>query len=771
MRKALYRTKILFSILVSSIFLFIFPATARFLPDQKELGKKGIVLTVNEEDNFIFVDLGGDKIKPGDLVEIYRKRRRIASATVKRTMRRMSEASITESAVRILIGDKVMVYEFEEPLPQKDAVSGVAAEFRAKVRKLEAEEYEVSVVNFEEREKVVANKFEALEEVKKLAEKSLAAENTRLKKSREGTIAALDKKLNILQEKKKKAALELGNRVSSLEHAKESIAQGDVPAETLTEETIQKLEKKLDRLEKTKKDTMANLKKEIAALQEKKVKIEPVPQPAIKHKEKKTKSWLYKAEGWLNKLEKIFKIPAVEHKLPAPLIHVSHDVADGEQLALDECIYIAIDNHLPLEIAKKQLKLAEFRLLEAWRKMGPSATIRWEASDGQVSGRYYDGSKISFEGKQPLFYGGEFITSVRQAKVNKEIVKTDHDRIKNEIILQVKKAYYTLDKAKKALSIQENLRDGAEKIYSVTEAGYNGEVISQVEFLEVSSQYNQTNFQVASAREDRAIAGLILQQAMNVDREIRIISLEEPKIIELNLEDCFDLASLNRPEIKISRLSMEHFELEKKITQARAFWPRIDLLGMYGNTREDFIKQDRAVGQNPRQLGPEYYVGTKISLPIFGSTLGYSFTKENWQPVVRTLQGTKSNTQELTFSVFDKLEDLSAVQEADLEFMRSQDDMNKKRQEIALEVKEVFFKYKKSLFLMDLAKSKLRFQAKQVEILKVRQELGELQYSDVIEEMIKLAEEEFSYIQAISDYFGSIAAINKAIGLHDYFKV
>ena len=72
---------------------------------------------------------------------------------------------------------------------------------------------------------------------------------------------------------------------------------------------------------------------------------------------------------------------------------------------------------------------------------------------------------------------------------------------------------------------------------------------------------------------------------------------------------------------------------------------------------------------------------------------------------------------------------------------------------------------------MDLAKSKLRFQAKQVEILKVRQELGEVQYSDVVEEMIKLAEEEFSYIQAISDYFGSIAAINKAIGLDDYFKV
>ena len=769
MRKAPYRTKIIFSILVSSIFLFTFSETARPFSGQKKVGEKGTVLTVNEDDKFIFVDLGGDKVKPGDLVEVYRERGRIASATVKRTMRRMSEASITESVAEILIGDKVMVYGAEEPLPEKSAASGVIAELRERVRQLEAEKYETPAAGLEERERDVAKKFEALEEVKELAEKDLAARNTRLKQSGEEAITALDKKLSALRERREKAALDLGSRISSLEHAKESIARGAVPAETLKEETIQKLEEKLDKLDKAKKDTMANLKKEIADLQEKKAKIEPVPQPEIEHKKKEPETLLNKAESWLNKLEKIFKIPAVEYKPSEPLIHVSDDAADGERLALDECISIAIDNHLPLKIATKQLELAEFRLMEAWRKMGPSATIKWEASDGRVSGRYYDGNKISIEGKQPLFYGGELVASVRQAKVNKEIVKTDYDRIRNEVILQVKKAYYSLDKAGKALGIQENLHDRAEELYNMTEAGYNGEVIAQVEFLEVSSQYNQTNFQVASAREDRAMANLILQQAMNVDREIRIVSLGEPKIINLSLEDCFNLASLNRPEIKISRLSMEHFELEKKIMDARAFWPRVDLLGMYGNMREDFIQYDRDE-QPPRTLGPEYYVGTKVSLPIFGSTLGYSFTKEDWQPIVRTLQGTKSNSHELTFSVFDKLEDLSAVREADLEFMRSQDDMNKKRQEITLEVKEVFFKYKKALFLIDLAKTKLRFQAKQVEILKVRRELGEVQYSDVVEEMIRLAEEEFSYIQAISDYFGAIAAINKAIGLDDYFK-
>ena len=102
--------------------------------------------------------------------------------------------------------------------------------------------------------------------------------------------------------------------------------------------------------------------------------------------------------------------------------------------------------------------------------------------------------------------------------------------------------------------------------------------------------------------------------------------------------------------------------------------------------------------------------------------------------------------------------------------MRAKDEINKKKQEITLEVRETFFKYKKAIILMDVAKSKVEFQSKQTEVLDVRRELGEAQYSDVIEEMIKLAEERYSFIQAIADYYIAIASLNKAIGLNGYYE-
>jgi len=440
------------------------------------------------------------------------------------------------------------------------------------------------------------------------------------------------------------------------------------------------------------------------------------------------------------------------------------------EMTLGDCISVAMENHLPLDIAEKQLRLAKFRLFEAKRKLGPSITFKWEQSGGIISSKSYTGEKVSVEGKQPIFYGGELVFSVSQAKVNLEIVENDYERIRNDLILQVRKAYYSLDKSKKAFKVQKKLGVKTEKFYQIAKHSYEAEVISQLEFLKVASQYNQSNFQMMSAEEDLSVANLLLQQAMNLDTEVYIRDLEHPRVIELALNRCFDLAYLNRPEMKINQLSLEYFDYERKIMQARSNFPRVDLLGMYGNTREDFMERE-LLGRDPRGLGPEFYVGTKISVPVWGSTVGYSLTNEDWQPVVSTTRGTRSTTHTTTLDLLNKLEDISAVKEADLEYMRSKEEMNKKKQEISLEVKENFFKYKKSILLMNVAKSKVEFQAKQVDVLDIRRELGEAQYSDVIEEMIKLAEEEFSYIQAVTDYYIAIASLNKAIGLNNYFQI
>jgi len=758
------KSRVFTLILLSSIFIFNHPGTSFPYSDQKDL-KKGIVLIVNEKENFLFINLGKKDVGPGDFVEIYRNSDRIGQATVKRVMTRMAEVSLLGSTSRINVGDKVIVARTSKPASRPGTVTDTITKLKEKIRQLEREKaredtlLSEKITTTQDRERRIEEKLQTLKEAEGLAERTFKAQISVLEDSKKETVRALDKRLESLTRTEERTEEELGTKISSLKHAKESIRKGLVPPKRIKEDTISKLENKLGELEKAKKDRLSELRREIAALEKKKVTVE-------RPLKKRDGDLRIKADLKLDEIEEELKSKIVRYELPEYELDY-----EKERLTVPECISVAIDNHMPLEIAKKQLKLAEMRVLEAARKMGPTVSLKWEGTGGKVGGRYYEGSSIKSEVKQPLFYGGELYYSTRQAKVNLEIVRNDYSRIKNDLLLQVKKAYYNLDKSEKALKLQRKLVDKAETIYDITKKEFDMGVIAQIEYLKVSSQYNQTNFQATSAREDVSIANLILQQAMNIDGEVAIVPLAEPVIVKLSLEDCFELAFLNRPEIIISQLSLEHYEYEKKIMAARAYWPRVDFLGMYGNSVEDNIKRDSAGGRNPRQLGPEYYFGWKTSIPFFGNTLGYSFTKESWQPVVRTTMETQSSTQEFTVNILDKLEDHSSLSEAELEYMRSQDDMNKRRQEVSLEVKEVFFKYKKSLFMMDVAQSKLEFQTRQLQIMDIRRELGEVQYSDVIDEIIKLTEEKYSYLQSISDYYIAIASLNKAVGLDNHFGI
>ena len=654
------------------------------------------------------------------------------------------------------IEDPKNISEEESPTDQKvlseeeKRLEKLEAKFRAEKAK-EAKRVEAEK---QKQEKITKIKAEKILKQRKSEEKNLVKISERKRKKEE----AIAKKLQIKEAKKKVREEKIKSKKEKVEKQRqEKIAKKKAEKEL---KQIKKEEKKAAKIAERER----KIKEAITKKAQRKERIHEEPKENIKLiPTRKTTAGIYDKST-----DSV--VENIRHSMiVAPEVSVKPEVLS--EFTLEECINIAMENHLPLEIAEKQLSLAKFRLFEAQRKLGPSVTAKWEESSGVVQGRHYTGKKLQIEGKQPLFYGGELVYAVRQAKVNMEIVNTDYSRIKNDLILQVKKAYYSLDKANKALSIQGKLDKDTERLYNIAKTGYEAEAVAQVEFLKISSQKNQANFQLVSAYEDISIANLILQQALNIDEEINIAEVKSPRRITIELEDCYTLAYLNRPEIKINYLSIEYFKYEKKILQARSNFPRVDFLGMYGNMQEDFVPGDLGPGKDPRGFGPEYYVGVKATVPIWGSTVGYSLTREDWQPVVSAYQGTKSTTSSTTFDVFNKLEDISAVKEAELEYMRSQEELNKKKQEISLEIKETFFKYKKALLLLDVAQSKIMFQSKQVEILKIRHELGEALYSDVAEEMIKLAEEEFSYFQAVTDYYIAIATLNKAVGLEDYFKI
>jgi|GEM_PF-994656 len=439
-------------------------------------------------------------------------------------------------------------------------------------------------------------------------------------------------------------------------------------------------------------------------------------------------------------------------------------------LTLKECIDIAEKNHLPLQIAKKSIRLAEVRVFEARRNLLPSATIGWEESTGRVNARAYISKKTYIEGQQPVFHGGELHYNLKQTQANLEITRNDYDRIKNELILQVKKGYYSYIKAKDNLRIQEELSTDAIKTYEMIKSQYESNIAPKLEFLNVSSQASQVKYQLASAQGDVSVAELILKQAMNIDTRDRIDVATPPpfKKVDLDFETTMNAAVVNRPEMKINSLMIDYYNYGKGIAKAKGF-PKIDILGQWGLAKDEYMSEDANPGDD-RKMWQQWYAGVKASMPFWGSTTEYSWTVEQWAPAVSVYQGTESATHALKFKILDKLDYYSDMKLAEIDYEKARQELIKIRQDVTLEVREGCFNYQKALIQLDTASSKVEYQAKDLEVMKMRRSLNEAADSAVIESMIKLAQERFGYAQAVSDCRIFLASVNKAVGVEDFYK-
>lgn len=448
-----------------------------------------------------------------------------------------------------------------------------------------------------------------------------------------------------------------------------------------------------------------------------------------------------------------------------------------EILSLDECINIALKNHLPLKTVKKSIKLAEWRLWEARRNLLAKVGVRMEEHTGQIYGRRFYGKSTAVDIQQTVFHGGEFVYTMMQAQTNLKIVNKEYSRIKNDLILQVKKGYYTFAKAKENLKFQTELSQETSRIYEMVVKQLESGIGSNLEFLNVSSQSNQVRFQLVSAKGDVEVSELILKQAMNIDARERI-DIEPAdgfKKFDIDFEKILRDALVRRPEMQINSMMVQYYIYEQKVARSKS-WPKIDFVGSFGMAKEEYISKD--AGPDPatgitdadQKMEQQWYAGVKCSIPLWGSTGEYSYTKEVWTPVVSSYRGTSTITNSYKFNFLDNLAQYSEKYSADVDLDRARQELIKAKQDVTLEVKEACFNYEKALLQLETASNKVKYQEGDLELTKFRRQMDEAQDSNVVDSLIKLAQEKFGYAQAVSDCQVAIASISKAVGIPDYFK-
>jgi len=437
--------------------------------------------------------------------------------------------------------------------------------------------------------------------------------------------------------------------------------------------------------------------------------------------------------------------------------------------SLENCLKTAIDNSKALRIAKDEVRLAELKVRESARGLYPSLLAKLDRTDGTIKSLETGGVDAGFRETefglqlgQSIYQGGKFKSTLAQARVRLEIGQNNYEKTKQELVLDVKKAYHNLVSSKSNLHEQEGLLHRAESILEEVKKKYRLKLVTNEEFLNVQSQYNQVYYQKISEERDYSLALLTLKQLLNLEEPVHFeieadLGFQE---LAISLDRCLELAMKHRVDLASSRLSVRFSELGKKIAGSDQKF-KIDATGFYG-------RGGGAYETEKLEVSNSWYAGIKVSKALGGSTFSSGYTSDQTNPKLGQSTRTESNTGSVSFSLFDNLKNISQEREAEIEYEKALNELEETEEKVESEVKEAYFNYEKSLIQLKAISKEMEFRKEEARIAGEKGKLNLAPNSEVLGAEINLTSANTSYNEALAYYHIAIASLNKAMGIEKY---
>lgn len=447
---------------------------------------------------------------------------------------------------------------------------------------------------------------------------------------------------------------------------------------------------------------------------------------------------------------------------------VSTQVRLPDSIGIEDAVDIASENDIGARIAKKEIELSEIKIREATRALYPAASLNYLETTGMTTTSVQDFTdkeyKVKFE--YPLYYGWRLRYAVEQGIANMKASRYNYNKVLQDLKIDVETAYYSYLVSISNSRIQDSLLGVAQDISEKERKRFEAGLTTRAEFLQVASQLKQITYQVASSNNELEMAELSLAQAMNLDDEeylkdliatrIDLMDLEEVLDINVELDECLELAFKNRPDLRSKEYMVEFNDYERKIAMAKDQL-KVDLTGTYG-------KSGGAFQSETLTLATDWYFGIKVSKPLGGNTVSTSYTKEETSQKHGVSSRTESVSKAVEIGLLDNLKSLSEAKTAEVALEKSKEELEKVKESTVKEVRESYLDYKKGLVQIKVNLNKIRQKEEELKVSKARAELNEIPFSELLQAHMSLADEKTFYIETLGSLYQSLAKLNKATG-------
>lgn len=368
---------------------------------------------------------------------------------------------------------------------------------------------------------------------------------------------------------------------------------------------------------------------------------------------------------------------------------------------LEQCIEYALENNPNLKNSKSAVSSSEARIREtvslglpqinagadlANNVIIPTSFLPAQVFGGPAGefigvrfGTQYSG-RATINVDQMLFSGSYFV-GLKASRVYSELSRQDLVNTKTDLIIAIKKAYYSVLVNQERLDLVKKNYARLDSLLKQTKTMYQNGFSEKIDVSRLQVQFNNIINLQRTTELGLSISYNLLKFQMGLNMLTKLTLSDNLETIKVQaLEDSFaqDFSYFNRPEFKKLEVNQQLVKLDMKNTKVQ-YLPSLDLYGNYGiSYGSSDLGQFLEFGSRWKSLGT---IGLRANLPIFDG-----FRKSNQIQQKKIQYSQLENTKTLLKNQIDMEQDQAMASfKSNVEALRSQ----KENLELADEVYKV----------------------------------------------------------------------------------
>lgn len=280
-----------------------------------------------------------------------------------------------------------------------------------------------------------------------------------------------------------------------------------------------------------------------------------------------------------------------------------HPVIAEETLTLDTAVAIALKHSHVINMAKEVAKGATAQKKEAFTAFLPKLNTSYsytrlnEATAiraGELTGplSILNGIEIpigtkdnynwTFEVRQPLFAGGAILANYQASSLGEDAANVEETAKVQDVVQEVTIAYFNILRAQRIKDTARQSVDMLSAHYNVAENFFKAGMIPENDLLH--AEVELANGKQALVRAQNVVElvksrlNTILKR--NMSAPVEVVDILNYRPLKQSFEECLNVATQERPELKISSLKVEQAGKLVRMSKSE-YYPALNLVGNY----------------------------------------------------------------------------------------------------------------------------------------------------------------------------------------------